>query len=100
MKRLLLYILTACLVCSCLTGCSLGKKKTKPKQGLIETSLGSLDDLSMVLDTCYDATGNLSVLYLTNEGKVALYYSSDNGTSWKKATSENTDREFPSWRSG
>ena len=92
MKRLLLYILTACLVCSCLTGCSLGKKKTKPKHGLIETSLGSLDDLSMVLDTCYDEAGNLSVLYLTNEGKVALYYSSDNGTSWKKATSENTDR--------
>ena len=91
MKRLLILILTACLVCSCLTGCSLGKKETKPKQALIETVLGSLDDRSIVLDTCYDETGNLSVLCLTDEGKVGLYYSSDNGTSWKKATSGNTD---------
>ena len=91
MKRLLLYILTACLVCSCLTGCSLGKKKTKPKHGLIETSLGSLDDLSMVLDTCYDAAGNFSVLCIKNDGTIGLYLSSDNGTNWGGATSENTD---------
>lgn len=91
MKRLLLYILTACLIGSCLTGCSYGKKKTKPKHGLIETSLGSLDDLSMVLDTCYDAAGNFSVLCIKNDGTIGLYLSSDNGTNWGGATSENTD---------
>ncbi len=91
MKRLLILILTACLIFSCLTGCSLGKKETKPKQALIETVLGSLDDRSMVLDTCYDEAGNLSVLYLTDEGKIGLYCSSDNGTTWSGASSENTD---------